>query len=1036
MLNLNIRNYCKQSTRLYALKSTGNTLTKRVRKYPIGKTMHEYEIENVQCFPELNLVGVLLQHQHTGSQHLHIDSTNNNNVFSVAFKTNPPDATGVPHILEHTTLCGSEKYPVKDPFFKMLNRSLSNFMNAMTAHDYTYYPFSTTNEKDFMNLMDVYLDCTMHPMLRFRDFLREGWRLEHKNVNDKNSSIQFKGVVYNEMKGQTSNLQYQFYMRHRQNLYPSLNNSGGDPSFITDLTYDDLVDFHKFKYHPSNMKTFSFGNIKLERILEKVHNSIGGYGKKIQHPMHDNKQPIDFSNGSMEVVEKSAIDPMLPTDRQVTQSLTWELNKPQDDLLLNFKFNILSSLVFDNMNSPFYKKIIESGKALEFSCNTGFESVSNRNFLTVGFQGLEDRFKNSKELEELIEKIWIEDIVANSEKLFDSSKIDGIVNQLELRMKHQKANFGMSLLNGILPLWVNKCDPLELMSFNDRLEDFKAEFEERGSQVFTELIEEFIFKKKSFKFTTIGDVNYNTNLAKVESEKLEGMVSKLSVEDKNMIFERNVAFDKENNDEGDVEKLPNLKIDDINKDGFKFEVIQETAGNIDIHKRVTSTNGITYIKSQILDLEKTLHKDLLPFLSLYISSLTTLGTKKQEYHEIEDEIKLSLGGIQFDIDTKAVFNDVAETGLLFELQGWSLNCNAERIFEFWKKLLLETDFSINRKAPLKALIKSLASNTSSFSDNGHNVARSYAASKINKSYALSEYMDNIKECKFIDEINSKINALEDDPTKEDEYFTNQIFEPLRKINSLILNAVLGEKLKIIIHSDSEKQIDVVAKQFTDKFVSQVKPTENFISEGSINLESLLSDNFENTKTIISFPFQVSHTSKVLQFCGYDNLDSASLQILANILTTKLLHPEIRERNGAYGGGASYSSMSGLFNFYSYRDPNPLTTLKFIDELCCKQELPFEITQEDLLGAKLSIFQGIDAPVSPMNEGMSNFEYGLTAEAKKQRREALLTCTIEQVKDSFKNYLYANNMKFQECVVGNKDLLNIEGFEVIEPYTKQ
>lgn len=1035
MLNRNLSKIFQNTSRFYALKSSGNTLAKRVRRYPVGKTIHGFEVTNVQSFPELNLVGVLLEHQHTGSNHLHIDSQNNNNVFSLAFKTNPPDATGVPHILEHTTLCGSEKYPVKDPFFKMLNRSLSNFMNAMTAHDYTYYPFSTTNEKDYMNLMDVYLDCTLHPMLRFRDFLREGWRLENEKVDNKLTPLQFKGVVYNEMKGQTSNLQYNFYIRHRENLYPSLNNSGGDPHFITDLAYHDLVDFHTVKYHPSNMKTFSFGNMELESIVKKINDSISGYGKKVQHAMHVDKQPIDISSKSVHVVEKFAIDPMLPLDRQLSQSLTWELNKPQEDLLLNFKFNILSSLVLDNTNSPFYKKIIESGKALEYSCNTGFESVSNRNFLTVGFQGMDESFTDVKEFEEMINNIWVHDIIGNAETIFETSKIKGIVNQLEIRMKHQKANFGMSLLNNVLPLWQNKCDPLELINFIDRLEDFKLEYSERGSEMFTELINEYIINRNTFKFTAIGDANYNTELAAQEAAKLKKLVSNLSDEDKELIFDRNLEFDKKNNDDGDVEKLPNLEIKDISKDGFSFELKEVLSDNIDILQRVTSTNGITYIKAQVVDLEKCISKDLLPYLSLYISSLSTLGTAMQEYHEIEDEIKLVLGGIQFDIDTKTVFNDSDNSGLLFELQGWSLNQNSDKIFDFWKKMLGETDFSINRKIPLKTLIKSLASNTSSFSDNGHSVARSYAASKISKAYALDEYMDNIKECQFINDVNNKINELANNPIKEDEYFENEVFTPLRKINNLVLENIAHGKSRVIIHSDSEKEVKRVSSSYAQNFVSSITTKAGSNLSNGLDMKALIPSTHEASKSIISFPFQVSHTSKLLHCCSYDNDDSAGLQILANILTTKLLHVEIRERNGAYGGGASYSSISGLFNFYSYRDPNPLFTLKFIDELCSKPNLPFEITEEDILGAKLSIFQGIDAPVSPMNEGMSRFEYCLTEDAKQKRRDDLMKCDADKVKECFKKYLYANHMKFQECIVGNDELLKTSGFEVIKPYSK-
>lgn len=192
-----------------------------VRKYPVGGIFHGYEVRRILPVPELRLTAVDLVHSQTGAEHLHIDRDDKNNVFSIAFKTNPPDSTGVPHILEHTTLCGSVKYPVRDPFFKMLNKSLANFMNAMTGPDYTFFPFSTTNPQDFANLRGVYLDSTLNPLLKQEDFDQEGWRLEHKNITDPESNIVFKGVVYNEMKGQISNANYYFWSKFQQSIYPS-----------------------------------------------------------------------------------------------------------------------------------------------------------------------------------------------------------------------------------------------------------------------------------------------------------------------------------------------------------------------------------------------------------------------------------------------------------------------------------------------------------------------------------------------------------------------------------------------------------------------------------------------------------------------------------------------------------------------------------------------------------------------------------------------------------------------------------------------
>uniref|UniRef100_A0A4W3H4S8 Pitrilysin metalloproteinase 1 n=1 Tax=Callorhinchus milii TaxID=7868 RepID=A0A4W3H4S8_CALMI len=247
--------------------------TERALQYKVGEKIHGFTINQVTAVPDLFLTAIKLSHDSTGAKYLHVARDDPNNLFSVQLRTTPLDSTGVPHILEHVVLCGSEKYPCRDPFFKMLNRSLSTFMNAFTASDYTMYPFSTQNSKDFQNLLSVYLDAVFFPCLRELDFCQEGWRLEHENPHDPSSPLVFKGVVFNEMKGAFTDNE-KLYAQHVQNkILPDHTYSvvsGGDPMHIPELTWEELKHFHATHYHPSNARFFTYGDLPLEQHLKQI----------------------------------------------------------------------------------------------------------------------------------------------------------------------------------------------------------------------------------------------------------------------------------------------------------------------------------------------------------------------------------------------------------------------------------------------------------------------------------------------------------------------------------------------------------------------------------------------------------------------------------------------------------------------------------------------------------------------------------------------------------------------------------------------
>ena len=959
--------------------------SKVLRKYPVGGIIHGYEIRRILPVPELKLTAVDLVHNQTGSEHLHIDRDDKNNVFSIAFKTNPPDATGVPHILEHTTLCGSEKYPVRDPFFKMLNRSLANFMNAMTAHDYTFYPFATTNKSDYENLRDVYMDATLNPLLKAEDFFQEGWRLEHNDLTDPKSDIGFKGVVYNEMKGQISNANYYFWIKFQESIYPSLNNSGGDPTKITDLKYEDLIDFHAKNYHPSNSRTFTYGNFALDDTLKFLDDSFSGYGKRSKN---DNiLLPVNIDK-TIKIKEKGQIDPLLSGDRQVKSSITWACGSP-DNYYETFLLGVLGNLLIEGHSSPFYKSLIESGIGSQYSVNTGMESTTAMNFFTIGAQGL----STVEEFRSVVQNT-IKEVLKSK---FDNKKIEAILQQIELSKKDQKSDFGLQILYSIIPGWSSSRDPFENLLLDETLSRFREDWESQGNKLFVDLINKHILGKPYFEFTIEGSEDFTSIIEKEEASRLESKIAKLNEEDKDVIFKRGQLLQENQNRKEDHTCLPSLNISDIPRvsDVYEVEIKPDTMN------RITDTNGITYITGK-RNLDNVIPQELYPYLPLFSDSLTHLGTSREDYSDIENSIKLFTGGISAHVDVTSDPISM-KPNLLFLFDGWALNSKTNHITEYWEKLLLNTDFK-KHGDKLKVLIRSLvSSNTSSIADSGHSYARGFSGAHISVSKSIDETLSGISQVKFI----NRLSALLDDENEFQEKIVNKLIE----IQKLVINS---NGMKYFITTDSSTQSLKVEEEI-GKFNNKLPKTGDFVGMEASKFPKLESKN-GTYSTLIDFPFQVHYTSSCLSGISYTHKDGAPLQVLANMLTFKHLHREIREKGGAYGGGATYSALDGIFGFYSYRDPNPLNSLETFSKSGNYVMNHAQWGQSDINEAKLTIFQQIDAPISRKSEGTTLFHSGVTDEMRQTRREQLLDVTLNDIQMVAEKYI--GNKSSVNTVIGS------------------
>lgn len=966
---------------------------KYLKKYPIGSEVNGYEIQRVDSVPEFNLVAVALEHKNTGSKHLHIDRQDNNNVFSIIFKTNTPNSTGLPHILEHTTLCGSEKYPVRDPFFKMLNRSLSNFMNAMTGHDYTFYPFATTNVKDFNNLMDIYLDATLHPLLTSEDFYQEGWRLENEVTKDKSSPLTFKGVVYNEMKGQVSDSSYYFWIKFQESIYPSLNNSGGDPTKITQLVHNDLVEFHSACYHPSNSRTFTYGNIPLHDHLEKLNKAFIPFGKR--NSKNILKQPIEINENILHTV-KGPVDPMLPVEAQFKSSVTWKTGEPTD-IYETFLLKMMSSLLTDGHSSPIYQSLIETGYGTDFSVNSGLDSITAVNLFTVGLNGLTK--ENSNNLENKVTEV-LKQVEKDG---FPDVKIKALIHQLELSRKVENASFGLNILSSLVPNWVSNVDPINSLKWDNIVTRFKKDYDEKGDMLFKDLLNKYILSQPYFKYVMEPNEGFPARVAEEEESRLKAKVEALTETEKEVVFDRGIKLLAKQEEQEDLSCLPTVHISDISREAPFLRINTKSENGVPIQSRLSpKTNGLSYFRGLKCISSKELDKDLIKYLPLFSSCLTNLGTNSKSMADLENEIKLYTGGLSSNFFTHASPYDTKEVYLKFGLSGVCLNSDFDKMLSLWKELLLDTNF--NNVPKLSTLIKLSASdNMSDIVSSGHSYARSRSMAKLSPVSKIQESLGGIENIQFMNELSKFDNegSLEE-----------KVIPKLQKIQEVLLE---GSGLQYSVTTSKEVIADQESKilKFADE-IDFKTPFNKSLYEIDVPSDDYLKSEF------VKIPSHVGFSSSSLCAPSYSSSDSASLQVLSQLLTFSYLHGEIREKGGAYGAGASLDALNGMFSYYSYRDPKPFNSLKTFDNAVSVNSKNIEdgvIGEVDLEQAKLTIFQRIEAPKSVKDDGMSLFNYDIDDDLKQERRSALLDCSLDDILEVSEKY-FREDVPKSSVIIGN------------------
>ncbi|ODA79150.1 hypothetical protein RJ55_04742 [Drechmeria coniospora] len=965
------------------LRNAANAARKAVTElsqYPkAGEQLHGFTLVRAKHVPELELTALHLQHDKTGADYLHIAREDSNNVFSIGFKTNPPNDTGIPHILEHTTLCGSQKYPIRDPFFKMLPRSLSNFMNALTASDHTFYPFATTNGQDFKNLMSVYLDSTLHPLLKQSDFSQEGWRIGPENPTgetEESKKLVFKGVVYNEMKGQMSDAGYLYYIRFQDHIFPAINNSGGDPQKMTELTYEQLKEFHSQNYHPSNAKLFTYGDMPLADHLQEINDRLQAFARiQADKAIH---VPVEL-NGPQEVTLHGPLDPLVDVQRQYKTSVSW-ITGDTTDVLESFSLALLSTLLMDGYGSPLYRGLIEAGMGADWSPNAGYDSSAKRGIFSIGLTGVQEA--DVSKLKGKVQEI----LRSARDNGFDQTKIDGALHQLELSLKHKTANFGFSMLNRLKPRWFNGTDPFDSLAWNDTIGAFQSKLGQGG--YLEGLIDKYLLNDRTLSFTMAPSATFGEELVQEEQERLSHKINeaiqKAGGEEKaRKQFERQeeaLLMEQSKTNTEDLSCLPTVHVKDIPRSHEPIALRDENIAGTSIQWREAPTNGLTYFRA--INTLENLPDDLRELIPLFTDSIMRLGTKDMTMEQLEDAIKLKTGGVSVGYHSTPSPTDFrrASEGIIFT--GMALDRNVSVMYDILSKLVLETNFDSPEAAlRVRQLLQASADGVvNDIASSGHRFAVGYSESSLTRSAWLRQQVAGLSQVKLV----TRLAGRPESDKLED------ILDKLKRIQGFALASNM--RSAITCGSESVKDNAHSLQQFVGRLPSGTRTKD-------VAPRSMPTDR----KSFFPLPYQVYYGGLSVPTVSYTSPEGAPLQILSQLLTHKHLHHEIREKGGAYGGGALCKPLEGLFGFYSYRDPNPQNTLGIMRN-AGRWAVDKEWTDRDLEEAKISVFQSVDAPKAVNQEGMGKFLSGITEEMKQKRREQLLDVTKEQVREAAQKFL--------------------------------
>jgi len=987
-----------------------------------GDNIGGYSIKKLVELKEQDSVFYELEHIATGAKHIHISCDDTENTFSVAFKTVPFDSTGVAHILEHTVLCGSGKFPVRDPFFSMLKRSLSTFMNAFTASDWTMYPFATQNRKDFYNLMDVYLDAAFFPNIDELSFKQEGHRIEiedspdvggnktkgNKTKGDKTkgdkTGLVYKGVVYNEMKGAMSSPDQVMARSLLNALYPDTTyrfNSGGEPSDIPDLTHAGLVAFHKRYYHPSNAFFYTYGNLPLEDHLAFIEKRVLSRFDRINPDTE--VPPQKRWTAPKEVTYSYPLGQNEDPEKKCQICLAWLISDVRNTFE-NLVNKIIGHILLGNSASPLRKALIDSGLGSTLCDGTGFDTDNRDTMFTAGLKDVAR--SDGPEIESIILKV-IRDLAGNG---IDKKMVESALHQIEFHRKEVTNTpypYGIKLMLRISSAWFHGGEPEDILQFDSQIERIRREAA-RGQFFEDRLKKYFLDNNHRVLFTLVPDHGKSAREAARVASELEKIMDGMTSGNLESIKKDAEDLNKLQETGEDLSILPTLELEDIPvsvnivKESGSYPRIPATCYN-------KATPGIFYFTAALGI--NGIDQRLRPLIPFFCHAFSSVGTLRHNYTEMAQLIDEYTGGIGASAHARTSFDAAGNCISYISVGGKSLDRNQGKLFEIVEDILTGLIFSDHVRLK-NLLLEYRAALESMVVQSGHRLAISLASRNLAPACALGETWNGIHHLQAIKNITGDLTGKKLASIAED---LNEIGKSLFSRNNYEL-ALIGEDrtiLKAVPFADALRKEFEVDYRVEPDILSYDRFILSDMDQDDINIREGWS-----TSTAVSFVAQSFKTVRM----GHE--DAPALSLISKLLRSLFLHREIREKGGAYGGLALYNYEDGIFSFGSYRDPHIVTTLK-VYENAFDFIKKGTYTEEDIKEAILQKCSEMDTPDPPGPASRRAFHrklVGLTNSARMHFKEQLLSLTRAGVMKTAEKYFNKENNKQSVAVISGEEQL--------------
>nr|WP_300457602.1 insulinase family protein [Desulfobacula sp.] len=966
-----------------------------------GQELCGYTINKITPIETIDSLMIQLEHIKTNARHIHILNKDKENTFGVFFRTVPQDSSGVAHILEHTVLCGSKRFNVRDPFFSMIKRSLSTFMNAFTASDWTMYPFSTQNPKDYYNLMNVYLDAAFFPKIDELSFKQEGHRLEVVEREDKGVELEYKGVVYNEMKGAMSSPDQVLGRSLLAALYPDTtyrNNSGGEPSDIPTLTWENLKDFHARYYHPSNSYFYTYGNLPLEDTLTFICENVLN----------------EFDR--LDIDSKVPSQPRWSTPKKITQAYAY--SDPEDlskkyqacvawlacDVKDSFEvlvLTVLEQILLGNSASPLRKTLIDANLGSALSDSTGFDPENRDTLFSCGLKDI------AKASVDQVENLIFSTIETLADKGIDQHLIDSAIHQIEFHRKeitNTPYPFGIKLLLSFAATVIHDGDPISCINIDDDLNKLKENIK-NGPFLENKLRQYFLENPHRVLFTLEPDSTLEQKNREKTQKELSVLLKNMTPDDLEQIRKDSKTLEALQEKEEDVSVLPTLELVDV---PHEIEIIKpDTIKDVNFSTCYNkATSGILYFTCPLG--AGSIPPDLFALIPFFCQSFTNSGTKKTAYDKIAQLMDLYTGGISVSPFSGSYFSKDAESHSFLALQGKVLDRNVERLFDLIKEFIEAHSFQdFDRLKSL--LLQYQAGMEASIVSTGHRYAISLASRHLSQASYINELWHGIAQYQFIKSITEQLH------TTDNRHNTLEaLSEKMTRIAQSVLKqgnlkpALIGNKTAISAADNRVRSIhDTLSNDVDTSFFTP-----------DISFQHDLPHDGWYTNTSVSFVGQSFKTVRMT------HKDSPGLAVISKLLRSMYLHREIREKGGAYGGFAIYNPEEGLFSFGSYRDPHINRTLG-VYKNACEFIINGDYTQTDVKEAILQVCSEIDKPETPGPAAMKAFYRDiirLDDDIRRQFKDALLQLDKKRIQDIAQTYFSIDDGLKGTAVISSKTSL--------------